>query len=73
MPGRKSQQMIAIVPSEEYEKIKDLAKWQNMSISTMVRIAIADYARAKGVELNLEVEMGNPLHRQKSAVLEGKN
>lgn len=62
--GKNSQQMITIVPSDEYEKIRGLAEAQNMSVATLVRVAITEYARGKGVELNLKVEMGNPLHRQ---------
>ncbi len=48
------------MPEEAYETLLEMAKSERRVLADVIRIALEEYAKNRGYEINLEVERGRP-------------
>lgn len=62
MPKSERSQVVPVrVPKAEYAKVAEFAKKERRSVSDLFRVALEDYMRAKGEEIDLFVARGAPM------------
>ncbi|MBC7871990.1 MAG: hypothetical protein H7Y09_14185 [Chitinophagaceae bacterium] len=48
------------MPEEAYEKLLEMAKSERRVLADVIRLALEEYAKSRGYEINFEVERGRP-------------